>query len=60
MAMTTIDQTRAIAAASSPSAPPARIRAKLVDLWPPVVIAVGLSLTIVWAAGLVGLLVSLI
>jgi hypothetical protein len=62
--MRTIDQTREIDAASGPAAPLAGIRFKLVarlmDLWPPVMIAVGLVLTVVWAAGLVWLLVSLI
>jgi hypothetical protein len=55
-----VEHTQEMGAASAPAAPLAKIKTRLADLWPPVMVGMGLFLTVVWAAGLVGLLVSLI
>jgi hypothetical protein len=60
--MTAVEGAQEIGAASPPAAvtPLATIKARLADLWPLTMVALGLVLTIIWIASLLGLLVVLL
>jgi hypothetical protein len=51
-----VDSIEASAQNSSYGATPAAIKSNIVDFWPQTIVAVGVGLSVVWAAGLLWLL----
>jgi hypothetical protein len=60
--MTTVESAQEIGSTSSVAAevPIATIRTRLAGLWPLTMVALGLFLTVIWTAGLLGLVVVLL
>ena len=58
--MTAVENARGIGADMVPETAPARIKARRSDVWPLMGIGLGLVLTVIWTAGLLGLVLLLV